>query len=54
MKKYLITHVLHGVQYAYYSETFNEADISLDATMVVYDLENHKMLVNSLGWSNIR
>ncbi len=54
MKKYLITYVLDGVQNAYYSDVFKDSDISIDPTMVVYDLVNHKMMVNSLGWTDIR
>lgn len=53
MKQYLITHVLHGTQQAFYCDNFKDEYITKDPTMVVYDLVEHKMLVNSLGWTNI-
>lgn len=53
MKQYLITYILHGVQYAYYSNSVENVSFPEESDSVIYDLVNHMMLVNSLGWVSI-
>lgn len=52
---YLITYEDSGLQLAYYTKNFNvEKDYVFDCGMIVFDLINHKYMVNSLGWTNIQ
>lgn len=54
MKRYLITYSRYGVQYAYYSHSESHNLHEDDDNIVIYDLHLHKMMVNSLGWADIK
>lgn len=52
--KYLLTYIENGTQKAFYTNWFDvENNFNSDVGMVVFDLVNHKYMVNSLGWSDI-
>lgn len=52
--KYLVTYIENGLQKAFYTNWFDvENNFNPDVNMVVFDLINHKYMVNSLGWTNI-
>jgi hypothetical protein len=52
--KYLVTYIENGTQKAFYTNWFDvENSFNSDVGMVVFDLVNHKYMVNSLGWSDI-
>jgi len=52
--KYLVTYIENGTQKAFYTNWFDvENNFNSDVGMVVFDLVNHKYMVNSLGWSDI-
>lgn len=52
--KYLVTYIENGIQKAFYTNWFYvENNFNSEVGMVVFDLVNHKYMVNSLGWSDI-
>lgn len=52
--RYLVTYIENGLQKAFYTNWFDvENNFNSEAGMVVFDLVNHKYMVNSLGWSDI-
>lgn len=52
--QYLVTYTENGVQKAFYTNWFNvENNFNSEVGMIVFDLLNHKYIVNSLGWVNI-
>ena len=52
--KYLVTHIERGMQEAFYTDWFDvENNFNSGVGMVVFDLVNHKYMVNSLGWIDI-
>lgn len=52
--KYLVTYIETGIQKAFYTNWFDvENNFNSEVGMVVFDLVNHKYMVNSLGWSDI-
>ena len=52
--KYLVTYIDNGIQKAFYTNWFDiENNFNSAAGMVVFDLINHKYMVNSLGWTDI-
>lgn len=52
--KYLVTYIEKGTQKAFYTNWFNvENNFNSEVGMVVFDLVNHKYMVNSLGWTDI-
>jgi len=52
--KYLVTYSQNGILMSLYTDHFNpETDFVHFTDMAVYDLVNHKVIVNSLGWSDI-
>jgi len=51
---YLITYTENGTQKAFYTNWFDpENNFNADVGMIVFDLVNHKYMVNSLGWTDI-
>jgi hypothetical protein len=53
--KYLVTYIENGIQKAFYTNWFDiENNFNLEVGMVVFDLSNHKYMVNSLGWTDIQ
>jgi len=51
---YLVTYIENGIQKAFYTNWFDvENNFNSEVGMVVFDLVNHKYMVNSLGWSDI-
>lgn len=52
--QFLVTYTQDGKQQAFYTNWFDfENNFNSDLGMVVFDLFNHKYLVNSLGWCDI-
>lgn len=52
--KYLVTYIENGMKKAFYTNWFDfENNFNPEAGMVVFDLVNHKYIVNSLGWNDI-
>jgi len=52
--KYLVTYIENGIQKAFYTNWFDvENNFNSEVGMVVFDLVNHKYMVNSLWWSDI-
>lgn len=52
--RYLVTYTENGLQKAFYTEWFDEDNhFNPEVGMVVFDLVNHKYLVNTLGWTDI-
>lgn len=52
--KYLVTYIENGTQQAFYTNWFDvENNFNSEVGMVVFDLVNHKYMVNTLGWSDI-
>jgi hypothetical protein len=52
--KYLVTYIENGIQKAFYTNWFDfENNFNSEVGMIVFDLINHKYVVNSLGWSDI-
>jgi hypothetical protein len=52
--KYLVTYTENGTQKAFYTNWFDvENNFNPDVGMVVFDLINHKYMVNSLAWNDI-
>lgn len=52
--QYLVTYTENGVQKAFYTNWFDvENNFNSEVGMIVFDLLNHKYIVNSLGWVNI-
>lgn len=52
--KYLVTYIENGMQKAFYTNWFDvENNFNSGVGMVVFDLVNHKYMVNSLGWVDI-
>ena len=52
--KYLVTYIENGLQKAFYTNWFDvENNFNSEIGMIVYDLINHKMMVNNLGWTDI-
>ena len=52
--KYLVTYIENGIQKAFYTNLFDvENNFNSEVGMVVFDLVNHKYMVNSLGWTDI-
>lgn len=52
--RYIITYVNeHGLQQAYYSDTFKDEDFDTTNQMLVLDTVEHKFKVNSLHWAKI-
>jgi hypothetical protein len=52
--QYLVTYIENGIQKAFYTNWFDvENHFNSEVGMVVFDLENHKYMVNNLGWSDI-
>lgn len=51
---YLVTYIENGIQKAFYTNWFDiENNFNSEVGMVVFDLVNHKYMVNSSGWSDI-
>jgi hypothetical protein len=52
--QYLVTYTENGIQKAFYTNWFDiENNFNSEVGMVVFDLSNHKYMVNSLGWTDI-
>lgn len=52
--KYLVIYIENGIQKAFYTNWFDvENNFNSEVGMVVFDLVNHKYMVNCLGWSDI-
>jgi hypothetical protein len=52
--QYLVTYTENGIKKAFYTNWFDvENNFNSEVGMVVFDLINHKYMVNSLGWSDI-
>jgi hypothetical protein len=52
--KYLVTYIENGIQKAFYTNWFDvDNNFNSDVNMFVFDLVNHKFMVNGLGWSDI-
>jgi hypothetical protein len=53
--QYLVTYRENGKPHAFYTHWFDEKNIfASDKKVVVYDLCNHKYMVNSLGWLDFK
>ena len=53
--KYLVTYIENGIPKAFYTNWFDiENNFNSEVGMVVFDLSNHKYMVNSLGWTDIQ
>ena len=52
--QYLVTYTENGLQKSFYTKWNDEENnFNPDAGMIVFDLINHKYMVNSLGWTDI-
>lgn len=52
--KYLVTFIEDGIQKSFYTNYFDiENNFNSEVKMVVFDLTNHKFMVDSLGWVDI-
>lgn len=52
--RYLVTYNENGMQKAFYTNWFDaENHFNADVQMIVFDLYNHKYMINSTGWSDI-
>jgi hypothetical protein len=52
--RYLITYSENGKCHAFYTHWFDvQNNFAPDKGMVVFDLLNHKYMVNTLGWADI-
>ena len=52
--QYLVTYVENGLQKSFYTKWFDvENNFNSEVGMIVFDLINHKYMVNSLGWTDI-
>ena len=52
--RYLVTYTENGIQKTFYTNWFDiENNFNSEVGMVVFDLINHKYMVNSLGWTDI-
>ena len=52
--QYLVTFIDNGIQQAFYTHWFDvENNFNPDVGMIVFDLINHKYIVNSLEWIDI-
>jgi len=52
--QYLVTYTENGKPHEFYTHWFDVKNIFVsDKKVVVYDLLNHKYMVNSLGWADI-
>jgi hypothetical protein len=52
--RYLVTYTENGLRKAFYTYYFDiENNFNPDVEMIVFDIINHKYLVNSLGWTDI-
>ena len=52
--RYLVTYIENGMQKAFYTNWFDlDNNFNSEVGMVVFDLVNHKYMVNSLAWINI-
>ena len=52
--RYLLTYSENGTQKAFYTHWFDpENNFNSEVGMIVFDLVNHKYMVNSLGWVDI-
>lgn len=55
--RYLVTYtdMDNGTQHAFYTNWFDvENNYNADCGMMVFDLVNHKYMVNSLNWNDIK
>lgn len=52
--RYLVTYTENGLRKAFYTHWFDvENNFNPDVEMIVFDLANHKYMVNSCGWVDI-
>lgn len=52
--KYLVIYTENGLRKAFYTNWFNvENNFNSEVEMIVFDLVNHKYIVNNLEWSDI-
>ena len=52
--QYLVTYSENGTLQAFYTHWFDvENNFDPDKGMIVFDLLNHKYMVNTLGWADI-
>jgi len=52
--QYLVTYTENGLQKSFYTKWFDvENNFNSEVGMIVFDLINHKYMVNSLGWTDI-
>ncbi len=52
--RYLVTYIENGMQKAFYTNWFDpDNNFNSEVGMVVFDLVNHKYMVNGLAWINI-
>ena len=52
--RYLVTYIENGMQKAFYTNWFDpDNNFNSEVGMVVFDLVNHKYMVNGLTWINI-
>ena len=52
--QYLVTYAENGLQKSFYTKWFDvENNFNSEVGMIVFDLINHKYMVNSLGWTDI-
>lgn len=52
--QYLVTYTKNGLQHCFYTKWFDpENNFDSEVGMIVFDLVNHKYMVNSLGWTDI-
>ena len=52
--QYLVTYIENGLQKSFYTKWFDiENNFNSEVGMIVFDLINHKYMVNSLGWTDI-
>jgi hypothetical protein len=53
--QYLVTYIDNGMQQAFYTNWFDvENNFNPDNGMVVFDLINHKYMVNKISWLHIK
>ena len=52
--QYLVTYIEKGIHKAFYTNWFDvENNFNSKVGMIVFDLTNHKYMINSLEWSEI-
>jgi len=52
--QYLVTYTENGLRKSFYTKWFDiENNFNSETGMIVFDLINHKYMVNSMGWTDI-